>query len=213
MLSLLNRTSAKNAPAPSWSWRPNFRNESDLPDIKTVRTKFFVNAVFIASIAVLAILIGFREVKISLLNTEIQELDIRISEIEKKYAKATADFKHFQTQEKSFNEAYALVKSEFSFPNFVLHIGSTLPKGVKVRRIDFRGLNQTINISGTVRGMDAAASNAASEFLKVLRTDQLLAKYFSSVNMPSLGRNVSEESMDFELVLLFAGATAKGGSK
>ena len=50
MLSLLKKKSDAAAPAVP-AWHPNFRDYEKLPDVKVVRTAFFINAAAIVAFA------------------------------------------------------------------------------------------------------------------------------------------------------------------
>lgn len=213
MLSLLNKSSGKADAAQTLAWHPNFRNAEQLPDTKTVRTKFFVNVVAITVVAALLLFVTLRELTLAGLAKELAEVETQIEQATKPSEKAIADYKVFQEEEARFNDAYALVSNPFRFPDFLLHLGSVLPKGVKIRRVDFRGVTQALNISGSVRGVDAAASDVASEFVKKLQADPVLASNFSSIVLTTLGRNVAEGNMGFELVFTFKPAAKEAGKK
>ena len=61
------------------NWRPDFRDRQSLPDIKTVRTTFFITAIAV-TIAVVSIMhVGFQEYKIYSLGKKIEEGKAEIS--------------------------------------------------------------------------------------------------------------------------------------
>jgi Tfp pilus assembly protein PilN len=201
MLSLLNKSGGKSDAGQALAWHPNFRNAEQLPDTKTVRTKFFVNVVAITLLAALVLVVTLRELKLASLRSELADVEAQIAAATKPSEKAIADYKLYQEQEKRFNDAYALVKDPFRVPEFLMHLGSILPHGVRIKRVDFRG--QVVNVSGSVRGLDAAASDVASEFVKTLQSDKDFAVHFSAITLRDLGRNVDDGNMNFELVFAF----------
>lgn len=203
MLSLLNKSGGKTEAGQMLAWHPNFRNAEQLPDTKTVRTKFFVNVVAITVLAALTLMVTLREIKLADLRNELANVEAQIAEATKPSEKAIADYKVYQEQEKRFNEAHALVKDPFRVPEFLMHLGSLLPRGVKVTQVNFRGPGQTINVSASVRGLDAAASDVASDFVKTLQADKDFAVHFSAITLTNLGRNVGEGNMAVELLFTF----------
>jgi hypothetical protein len=55
------------------NWRPDFRDRQSLPDIKTVRTTFFISAIAV-TIAVMSVMhVGFQEYTIYSLERKIEE--------------------------------------------------------------------------------------------------------------------------------------------
>jgi hypothetical protein len=213
MLSLLNKSGGKSDTGQNLAWHANFRNVEQLPDTKTVRTKFFVNVVAITLLSALALTVALREQELASLRSELANVEAQIAEATKPSEKAIADHKLYQEQEKRFNDAYALVKDPFRLPEFLMHLGSVLPRGVKVKRVDFRGVGQSINVSGSVRGLDAAASDVASEFVKTLQSDKDFAVHFPTITLTNLGRNVDEGNMNFELVFAFKAAPKEAKAK
>ncbi len=94
-----------------------------------------------------------------------------------------------------------------------MHLGSILPVDVTVRRVDHRGPGQSVVVAGSVKGLDAAASDVASKFVKQLQTDAVFQAHFASVTLTNLGRNAEEGSLNLELVFAFKKPDAKGGAK
>ena len=58
------------------NWHPDFRNVDALPDIKVVRTEFFVNILTVTIAFVLLFYLGFHEYSGISLGSQIYELDI-----------------------------------------------------------------------------------------------------------------------------------------
>lgn len=213
MLSLLNKSRGDKAAVQIIPWRPDFRDVAQLPDTKTVRTDFFVNLVAVVLAGSFALYVAQREWSILGLNQSLADVEERIAAARPASEKAQAAYKLFQAEEAKFNEAFALVRDPFRLQDFLVHLGSVLPPGVSVRRIDFRGPGQNVFLAGSVKGLDAAASDVASAFVKQLQSDKVLANFFESVTLTNLGRNVDEGSLNVELVFAFAKADAKGAVK
>jgi len=99
------------------SWHPNFRNFEKLPDIKVVRTAFFVNgaAVFIA----LAVLLYFgkQEWELRSLNAQKDEAERQIVAKKPGSERAVVLYKKFQVEEAKVNEVDTFVKSRLPRPN------------------------------------------------------------------------------------------------
>ena len=214
MLSLLNKSGGdKAASNQTIPWRPDFRNVEQLPDTKTVRTTFFVNVLAIGVAGTLALFVAHREWTASNLRTSLADVEARIASTTPGSEKAQAAYKLFKAEETKFTEAYALVKDPFRFPDFLIHLGTILPHGVSIQRIDHRGVGQTILINSSVKGLDAAASDVASNFVKQLQTDPVLAVHFSAISLTNLGRNADAGSLNLELVFTFATNASKGAVK
>lgn len=203
MLSLLKKPGAEKAAIGNLPWRPNFRDVSQLPDTKTVRTNFFVNLVAVTVTGTLALFVVQREWATMALSHSLADVDQRIASAGAPSQKAVASYKLFQVEEAKFNEAFLLVRDPFRVQDFVLHLGSILPSGVSINRIDYRGPGQTVFVIGSVKGIDAAASDVASNFVKQLQGDAEFARHFGSIALTNLGRNADEGSLNLELVFSF----------
>jgi hypothetical protein len=214
MLSLLKKSGGeKNGPR-AIPWRPDFRDPSSLPDTKTVRTHFFLNIVAASVTCALVIYVVQREFGVASLRESLADVEMRITHAAPRSEKAQVAYKAFQAEEAKFNEAFAFVRTPFRLQDFLLHLGKIMPPGVAVRRVEHRGVEQAITLYGAVRGIDAAAGDVASSFVKQLQSDPVLAQHFAVVDLTNLGRNAQDASLNLELVFTFKGNPAlKGGAK
>lgn len=199
MLPLPKKTGKKNEVNQASAWHPNFRNPEQLPDTKTVRTKFFVNIIVIAITSALVLSVALREFKLHALRVQLADVEGQILASTKPSGAAIAAYKLFQAEEKIFNDAYSLVKHPFRFSDFIIRLGEVMPPGVKVRRIDYKGLGGGVIVAASVSGLDAKASNDVSAFVRLMQSDAFLTRDFPVVTLTGLARSVADESMGFEL--------------
>ena len=73
MLSFLKKKSDASTAAQVPPWHPNFRNYEKLPDVKQVRTAFFVNAAAITVALALLTYFGVQEWQLRSLNAQIAD--------------------------------------------------------------------------------------------------------------------------------------------
>ncbi len=208
MLSLLKKSGGDKTAPQTIPWRPDFRDFSRLPDTKTVRTDFFINFAAVAVTLAVALFVAHREWNIASLKSSLADVESRITTTAPQSERAQANYARFVAEQKKFNEAYDLVRDPFRFGEFLVHLGEILPPGIFVRRVDFRGPGQSVSVIGVVPGLDAAASDVASNFVRQLQTDPVLGVHFESVSLTNLGRNVEESSLNLELVFTFKKAPA-----
>ena len=78
------------------SWHPNFRNYEKLPDIKVVRTAFFVNGAAIFVATALGIFFGFKEWQLHVVNNQLAQVEAVINRDKRVSDQAVALFKKFQ---------------------------------------------------------------------------------------------------------------------
>jgi hypothetical protein len=197
MLSLLKKKSDVAVASQVPAWHPNFRNYEKLPDIKVVRTAFFVNAAAISVAVALLIYFGFQEWQLRALNLQVAEWQRQIDRDKKASTEATALFKKFQAEEAKINEVDAFVKSKPLVSEIVVRLAETLPPNIALDNLDLRETGLTMRFS--VRGAPDAASGHATAYLEQLKTDAEIVKRFDEFSFtstptrnPATGRMVVE---------------------
>ncbi|MGH7957435.1 MAG: hypothetical protein ACREH8_10545 [Opitutaceae bacterium] len=199
MLSLLKRKSEADSAAAQPAWHPDFRSREKLPDVKVVRTAFFVNAVAILLTVLLATYLGFREWNLRLINAQVAHLQSEIDRNKRASDQAVALYKKFQAEEAKVNEVDAFMKSKPLVSALIIRLAQTIPKNIAMDNLDLRDTGLTLRLS--VRGDAAAASGYATAYLEQLRADKELAQ-FSDVTFTSTPtRNPGTGMMAVEFLL------------
>lgn len=210
MLSLLKKKSDAAAALAAPSWHPNFRNYEKLPDIKVVRTAFFVNGAAISVALALGMYFGSKEWQLRLTKAQIAEEQRKIDADKRASDQAIALYKKFQADEARVLEVDAFVKSKPLVSALLLRLGETLPPNVAIDNIELRMEGLALRLS--VRGDAVAASGYATAYLEQLRADTELA-YFGEFNFTSTPtRNPSTGRMAVEFMLRLK-PPAAGGKK
>lgn len=178
MLPLLKKKSdAGQAGTPAaQAWHPNFRNFAALPDVKVVRTAFFVNVAAISVVTMVGAYYGFTEWSLRSVNLQVDEMQRRIDTDKKKSDQAVALFKKFQGEEAKVVEVDTFLKSRPLFSSLLVRLGQTLPKDVAIDMIELREKDLTLRI--TLRGSPQQASGLANTYLEQLKADAELSRYF-----------------------------------
>ncbi len=201
MLSLLKKKTEANVTSQVPAWHPNFRNYEKLPDIKVVRTTFFVNGAAILIASALLVLLGTREYEVRNLKLQIEEWQNRIDRDKAGSDQAIALYKKFQEEEKRTNEVEAFIKSKPAVSEFLQRFGETRPKNIALELIDFR--ENGITVRGTVRGSPDLASGEASKYLDLLKNDAVFSVQFDDVSLATLSRNPATGRLVFEILIKF----------
>jgi hypothetical protein len=202
MLSLLKKKSDTAAIPPTAAWHPNFRNYEKLPDIKVVRTAFFVNVAAISVALALLIYFGFQEWQLHTLRGQIADWQRQIERDRKASTEAIALFKKFQLEEAKLNEVDAFIKSRPLFSEIVTRLAETLPPNIALDSLDLREMGLTVRFS--VRGAPDAASGHATAYLELLKADAEISKRFdefSFTGTPTRNPNTGRMAVEFFLHL------------
>lgn len=206
MLSLLKKKSEANAAPAVPLWHPNFRNYEKLPDIKVVRTAFFVNGAAVSIALALAIYFGSQEWQLHVLHGQVADAQRQIDHDKKDSDLAVALFKKFQAEEAKINDVDAFVRSKPVVSELLLRLGQTLPGNIAIDSIDLRDTGLSLKL--TVRGTPEAASSYANAYLEQLRADKDFAR-FDDFQMPNVDRNASTGRLAVDIFMRFRAPAKK----
>ena len=208
MLSLLKRKSDADAAAAQPAWHPNFRNYQKLPDIKAVRTAFFINGIAILLVVSLGTYLGLREWQLREINAQIAEVQGQIDRSKRTSEQAVTLFNKFKAAEARVVEVDAFMTSKPLVSAILMRLAQTLPKNIALDNFDLRDTGITLRLS--VRGDAAAASGYATAYLEQLRADKELAPFSEVAFTNTPTRNPATGMMAVEFLLRKA---APGGKK
>jgi Tfp pilus assembly protein PilN len=187
MPSLFRKKSDEAAAAVTPAWHPNFRDYEKLPDLKVVRTSFFVNGGAIFVVLGLAVYVATGEVHIRSLDAQIAEEQAKIDRAKKGSDQAVAAFKKFQADEAVVQEVDAFVKSRPPVSVLIRRIGETLPPDVAVDALEFTADGLTLRLA--LRGDAVAASGRATAYLEQLKADKELSQFSEVIFAQAPERN------------------------
>ena len=157
------------------AWHPNFRNYEKLPDIKVVRTAFFVNGAAILLALGLTTYLAFQEWSLHVLRAQIADAERQVSHDKLGSDQALALFKKFQADEARMIEVDAFQKSKPTVSDLLVRLAQTLPTNIAIDSIDLRDSGMALRL--TVRGAPDAATGYANAYLGQLRTDKEFARF------------------------------------
>lgn len=205
MRSLLKKKSEAAALPLVPSWHPNFRNYEKLPDIKVVRTAFFVNVGAVTVALALLIYVGSKEWDLRQIRAEADEWNAQIERDRSASNQAIAQFKKFQAEEAKINEADAFVKARPELSPLILRLGDTIPESIALEALELRENGLMLRLA--VRGTPDTASGRATAYLEQLRADEELTKLFDTFNFVSTPtRNPATGLITVEFFLHLKGA-------
>ena len=157
------------------AWHPNFRNYEKLPDIKVVRTAFFVNGAAITIMLALLTYFGFQEWQLHNLQLQVADWQRQIDRDKAGSDKAVALFKKFEAQQAKFQEVDAFMKSKPLVSDLLVRLGQTLPTNIAIDSFDLRDNGLALRL--TVRGAPDAATRYATAYLEQLRADKQFSRF------------------------------------
>jgi hypothetical protein len=188
-------------------WHPNFRNYQKLPDIKVVRTAFFINGIAIVVAVSLAIYFSLREWQLRVVSGQLTQVQAQIDQNKKASDQAIALYKKFQAEESRVNEVDAFVKSKPSVSALILRLGDTLPPNIAIDNIDLRPAAMVLRLS--VKGAPDTAPSYATAYFEQLRADKELSQFEDVVFTTTPTLNPTTGRMAVELMLRLKSAGGK----
>lgn len=209
MLSLLKKKSEADSAPVVPAWHPNFRNYERLPDVKAVRTAFFINGVSITLVVALAAYFGLREWQLYSLGQQVAQVQAQINRDKPTSDLALALYKKFQTEEARLGEVDTFVNSKPIVSTLLVRLAQTLPVNVAIDSVELRDTGMTLRLS--VKGDSAAASGYATAYLEQLRADKELSQFEEATFTSTPSRNPGTGRMAVEFLLRSKPAT--GGKK
>jgi hypothetical protein len=182
------------------SWHPNFRNFERLPDVKVVRTSFFVNCAAIVITTGFSLYFGLQEYNLHTINVQISDWQRQIDDNKKPSEQAVQLYQKFQAEEQKVAEVAGFMKTDFVQSDFVIELGQSLPKYIALNSID---LNENeVSLRGIVRGASSdEAFGRAQAYINQLHADPSLSQKFETITMPNIDPNANANQMDFLIAM------------
>jgi hypothetical protein len=214
MLPLLKKKTEAATTSLIPAWHPNFRNSATLPDIKPVRTAFFVNGIAAFVAIALAVFLFQQEYELHSINSQIASRQREIDRDKPGSEQAIVLYKKFQDEEKRLHEIDSFVKSKPIMSELLQRFGETRPKDIALDGLDIRAPDgsapPTISLRGTVRGAPDLATGTASSYLDIIKNDEVLGPKFDDVAFTANGvsRNASTGRLKIDILIKFKGAPA-----
>lgn len=154
-------------------WRPDFKIQSSLPDIKVVRTDFIINFIAVALVLVAVFTLLQREYRAYSLNSSIDGMEQRIRLSEADDNINLKESERFRESAQSVEELQRFFSAPFVAHEFLAELASLKPEGLIFSRVmlteesvEKKGKGQAsaepqmtyaINIAGDVRGLTVLA--------------------------------------------------------
>ncbi len=178
------------------NWRPDFRDRSSLPDIKTVRTSFFFSAIAM-TIAVMSLMhVGFYEYTIYSLEKKIEEGKAEIAARQGHHAKAIGMNNLFIKQERRIDEINTFEEGQLVASDLIIDAGRSLMPGMSLLNVEY------IDGKTVFQGYVVASEETDSllkEYMEKLRNVNSLKDRFAEFNQVSVERNAGSDQIRFHL--------------
>lgn len=183
------------------NWRPNFRNEQRLPDIKVVRTGFLLNFISAAILATAVFVFGYREYQASILASSIDELQTEMTKVTKAHKTAQENYNKFKAAEARFEEINSFLTTIIAPGDFLDAVAVNLPAEGVILEFSYgtsasKNISTiTVSLSGSMDpGTTRDAPSMITQFERALIED------------PRIAEVLNQKSLSFRPDLRFPGS-------
>lgn len=183
------------------AWHPNFRSYERLPDMKVVRTAFFINGLAVFGAIVVLLFTCYQEFNLHAKRSEIASWETQIAANQAASSAAIGQFRAFQAAEKKIKEVDSFVTTDLPLSTFLLRLGAVLPPHIKISAVDWR--DDLLVLRGSVSGSPDQASGYASSLVALLTEDEVFGPVFDSITLTGLARNPATGMLAIEVHLKF----------
>lgn len=211
MKSFRNRT-----PTPSAPWHPDFRDREALPDVKAVRTSFFINGVSILLLVLVGYFLGFQEYKQRTLQSDINALEGKIAEHQSRNEEVLRLNRSFLTNQRLINEVADYLGDSLELSELLVALGESLHPNIALSSIRLQGGSQRdsagerqILISGSIRAAPEAAASAITEYLNIFHENPFLNQRVTDAVSTSLVPTPEGDTMAFGIRMKVQNQAAK----
>lgn len=181
------------------AWHPNFRNASLLPDVKVVRTTFFLNSVAVLVLCTLAVWLVKNEAALHALRGQDAYLDQQIRNEKPGSDRAVALFAKFREQQGYLDELRQFEAPRIPGSGLLVLLGATIPPRVKLGAVDYIG--NEVTLRGLISGSADAAYGDLAAYRDAFGHDPAFAGLIDKVTLVSSSRNNTENGVNFTILL------------
>jgi len=180
----------------SLNWRPDFRDRDSLPDIKTVRTSFFLSAVAV-TIAIMSLMhVGFYEYTIYSLGKKIEKGKAEIAARQGHHAKAIGMNNRFIDHERRIDEIHTFEDGQLVASDLILDVGSSLMPGMSLASVEY--VDEKTVFQGYVVASEETDS-LLKEYMERLRNIETLKDRYTEITQISVERESDTDQIKFHL--------------
>jgi len=188
-------------------WRPNFVNQSELPDIKVVRTDFIINFIAIALACGVAFFLLQREYRSHTLGQTIVDIEQRISAADAEDAASLKLSWSFRDSAQYIVEVESFLNTPLRVHEFLYSLSGVKPQDLIFKSISLSesapakgasALSYTIRITG-----DAKSLTVIDDFKKILTEADLLKlpEFDLEINETLQGRDEKTGIFSYSLAI------------
>lgn len=204
-------------------WHQDFRNPEALPDIKVIRTQFFVNFVAIVIPLFVAVIWVQKEVSLNALKDDIEALDK-----EKQSMQATNDelvqlSRNFMKESAKIESMDEYYYNLFPLSDYLVTISDRVAEDMVVSSMEIKKSNRVrgndvvdvweSRIAGYVAHGDQGAITRVNNFVEEIGDEALLKPHIDEAFLDNLARDQETDTLNFVVSITMMDSELIGGAE
>lgn len=188
-------------------WHQDFRNSEALPDIKVIRTRFFLNFVAFLIPACVAILWILQELNLGALREEITKLEDEKTSMTNSNQALVALSRDFMKESAKIESLDSYYYNLFPVSDYLLTLSERASEEMVISSLELKKTNRIdgtkvidiweSQISGYVTQGSQEAITAVNAFVEEIGEDQLLAPFVEEAFLDNLARDQITDTFNF----------------
>lgn len=191
------KLSKKSTTSRSYDWRPNFRDYESLPDIRAVRTQYFVPVLAIVIATILSFYILFQEYRAVGIEEDILSLEAEIEKYREQHDEKVELNAEFMKISRKLSEVVEFKQGKLAASDALLSLSSNLLEGMHLDRVEY--YEGRANIEGSVLVPAEEASRLVNDYLKAIEEADAFQGLLSEYKLTSLDRSSAGNTIAFRI--------------
>jgi hypothetical protein len=203
----------KKAPPPAPAWHPDFRDPANLPDVKPVRTAFFVNGAAVLVMAIAALFLAFKEYGRHNLRADIQVLEQTLRENGTRNNQVLGLNRSFQAEERYILEVADYLDKSVEVSELLMALSETLHPSMAFSLIRYQDVTERgqvvgrqLVLNGAIRATPDEAASAITDYLNIFHQQPFLMGLVAEAIPTSLVPAPEGDRMAFGIQLTLKGS-------
>ena len=195
-------------------WHQDFRNPESLPDIKVIRTQFFLNFVAVLLPMVVAIFWVQKEMAISVLKGDIEKLESQKTSMKADNAKLVGYSRDFMKESAKLDVLGDYYYNLFSVSEMIAGISEKVPEEITLSSVRIEKGTRVVGkevhdiwesqIVGFISQESQDAINVVNSFVEELEKVDVFAPYLEQAFLDSLNRDQATDTLNFIVSLTYS---------
>ena len=188
-------------------WHQDFRNPESLPDIKVIRTRFFLNFIAFLIPAIVAIFWVLEELNLGALRDEITKLEDEKTSMRSSNDELVTISREFMKESAKIESLNDYYYNLFPVSDYLLTLSDRASEDMVISSLELKKTNRVegskvedvweSQISGYIAQGSQEAINAVNQFVEEIQEEELLDPFLDEAFLDNLARDQITDTFNF----------------